>query len=80
MAGLTSAASGVLLPLYFVTERAVSFIPAGRFSGSQLGLTQNQGDGRRPPQRVDYEPPLSRSARQACDLGLLVAFSSVSTS
>jgi hypothetical protein len=33
IAGLTSAAAGLLSPVYFVTERAVWFIPAGRFSG-----------------------------------------------
>jgi len=33
MAGLTSAAAGLLSPLYFVTEPAAWFIPAGRFSG-----------------------------------------------
>ena len=32
-AGLVSAAAGMLSPLYFVSERAVWFIPAGRFSG-----------------------------------------------
>ena len=33
IAGLASATAGLLSPLYFVTERAVWFIPAGRFSG-----------------------------------------------
>jgi hypothetical protein len=33
IAGLFSAAAGLLAPLYFVTERAVWLIPAGRFSG-----------------------------------------------
>lgn len=33
IAGLVSAAAGLLSPLYFVTEHAVWFIPAGRFSG-----------------------------------------------
>ena len=33
MAGLASATVGLLSPLYFVTEKAVWFIPAGRFSG-----------------------------------------------
>jgi hypothetical protein len=33
MAGLASATVGLLSPLYFVTETAVWFIPAGRFSG-----------------------------------------------
>jgi hypothetical protein len=33
IAGLFSAAAGLLAPLYFVTEYAVWFIPAGRFSG-----------------------------------------------
>jgi hypothetical protein len=32
-AALVSAAAGMLSPLYFVSERAVWFIPAGRFSG-----------------------------------------------
>jgi hypothetical protein len=31
--GLTSAASGLLSPLYFVKEAAGWFIPVGRFSG-----------------------------------------------
>src|SRR5918997_1180744 len=33
IAGLFSAAAGLLAPLYFVTEHAVWLIPAGRFSG-----------------------------------------------
>jgi hypothetical protein len=33
MAGLVSATAGLLSPLYFVTDRAVWFIPGGRFSG-----------------------------------------------
>jgi Domain of unknown function (DUF4386) len=33
IAGLVSAAAGMLSPLYFVTESAVWLIPAGRFSG-----------------------------------------------
>lgn len=33
IAGLASAAAGLLSPLYFVTEPAGWFIPAGRFSG-----------------------------------------------
>jgi hypothetical protein len=33
IAGLVSAAAGVLSPLYLVTERAVWLIPVGRFSG-----------------------------------------------
>lgn len=33
MAGLASAASGLLSPLYFVEEQAGWFIPIGRFSG-----------------------------------------------
>jgi hypothetical protein len=33
IAGLASAAAGLLSPLYFVTEPAAWFIPAGRFSG-----------------------------------------------
>ena len=33
IAGLASAASGLLSPLYFVDERAGGFIPVGRFSG-----------------------------------------------
>jgi hypothetical protein len=33
IACLASATAGVLSPLYFVTEKAVWFIPAGRFSG-----------------------------------------------
>jgi hypothetical protein len=33
IACLTSATAGVLSPLYFATEKAVWFIPAGRFSG-----------------------------------------------
>jgi hypothetical protein len=33
IAGLFSAAAGLLAPLYFVTEQAVWLIPAGRFSG-----------------------------------------------
>jgi hypothetical protein len=33
IAGLASAAAGLLSPLYFVTEKAVWLIPAGRFSG-----------------------------------------------
>ena len=33
IAGLASAAAGVLSPLYFVTAPAALFIPAGRFSG-----------------------------------------------
>jgi hypothetical protein len=33
IAGLFSAAAGLLAPLYFVTKHAVWFIPAGRFSG-----------------------------------------------
>ena len=33
IAGLVSATAGLLSPLYFVTNRAVWFIPGGRFSG-----------------------------------------------
>ncbi|HET9927705.1 MAG TPA: hypothetical protein VFQ09_02765 [Rubrobacter sp.] len=33
IAGLVSATAGLLSPLYFVTDRAVWFIPGGRFSG-----------------------------------------------
>jgi hypothetical protein len=33
IAGLVSAAAGLLAPLYYVTEHAVWFVPAGRFSG-----------------------------------------------
>ena len=33
IAGLASAVAGLLSPLYFVTEPAAWFIPAGRFSG-----------------------------------------------
>jgi hypothetical protein len=33
IAGFVSAAAGVLSLFYFVTERAVWFIPVGRFSG-----------------------------------------------
>jgi hypothetical protein len=33
IAGLASAASGLLSPLYFLDERAGGFIPVGRFSG-----------------------------------------------
>ena len=33
IAGLVAATAGLLSPLYFVTEHAVWFIPAGRFSG-----------------------------------------------
>ena len=33
IACLASATAGLLSPLYFVTEKAVWFIPAGRFSG-----------------------------------------------
>ena len=33
MAALVSATAGLLSPLYFVTDRAVWFIPGGRFSG-----------------------------------------------
>ena len=33
IAGLASAAAGLLSPLYFITEPAAWFIPAGRFSG-----------------------------------------------
>jgi len=33
IAGLASAAAGLLSPFYFVTEPAAWFIPAGRFSG-----------------------------------------------
>ena len=33
VACLASATAGLLSPLYFVTEKAVWFIPAGRFSG-----------------------------------------------
>jgi hypothetical protein len=33
IAGLVSATAGLLSPLYFVTDRAVWFVPGGRFSG-----------------------------------------------
>ena len=33
LAGLASAAAGLLSPLYFVAKLAAWFIPAGRFSG-----------------------------------------------
>jgi hypothetical protein len=33
IAGLASAASGLLSPLYFLDERAGGLIPVGRFSG-----------------------------------------------
>jgi len=33
IAGLVSVAAGLLAPLYYVTEHAVWFVPAGRFSG-----------------------------------------------
>lgn len=37
IAGLVSATAGLLSPLYFVTDRAVWFIPGGRFSGLVVG-------------------------------------------
>ena len=45
---LASAAAGVLSPLYFVTERAVWFIPAGRFSGLLVAGIAGVRLGRRP--------------------------------
>ena len=48
IAGLTSAAAGVLSPLYFTTERAVWFIPAGRFAGLLVGGIAGALLGRHP--------------------------------
>ena len=47
IAGLISAAAGVLSPLYFVTERAVWLIPVGRFSGLVVSAIAGAILGRR---------------------------------
>jgi hypothetical protein len=48
IAGLVSAASGLLSPLYFVKESAGWFIPVGRFSGLLVGGIAGVRLGRRP--------------------------------
>ena len=48
LAGLASAAAGLLSPLYFVWEPAAWFIPAGRFSGLLVGGIGGVRLGRRP--------------------------------
>jgi hypothetical protein len=48
IAGLASATAGLLSPLYFVTERAVWFVPAGRFSGLLVSGIAGAGLARRP--------------------------------
>jgi hypothetical protein len=45
---LASAAAGVLSSLYFISERAVWFIPAGRFSGLLVVGIAGVRLGRRP--------------------------------
>jgi hypothetical protein len=47
IAGLVSAAAGVLSSLYFVTERAAWFIPAGRFLGLLVSSIAGARLGRR---------------------------------
>jgi hypothetical protein len=47
IAGLVSATVGLLSPLYFVTEHAVWFIPAGRFSGLLVSGVAGARLGRR---------------------------------
>jgi hypothetical protein len=51
IAGLASAAAGALSPLYFVTGRAVWFIPAGRFSGLLVSVIAGTKLSRRSSQR-----------------------------
>jgi hypothetical protein len=51
VAGLASAAAGALSPLYFVTGRAVWFIPAGRFSGLLVSVIAGTKLSRRSSQR-----------------------------
>jgi hypothetical protein len=48
IAGLASAAAGLMSALYFVTDRAVWFIPAGRFSGLLVSGIAGSLLGRRP--------------------------------
>jgi hypothetical protein len=47
LAGLASAAAGLLSPLYFVAEPAAWFIPAGRFSGLLVSSIAGVRLGRR---------------------------------
>jgi hypothetical protein len=48
IASLASAAAGLMSALYFVTDRAVWFIPAGRFSGLLVSGIAGSLLGRRP--------------------------------
>jgi hypothetical protein len=52
LAGLASAAAGLLAPLYFVWEPAAWFIPAGRFSGLLVSGIAGFRLGRGSPSRI----------------------------